>query len=98
MGRSITPKYAAKLYESGVHSTEFCWHCRIYGKPTVANLEKYIMAYIRSQYAGGCNEHLAKHFGRIMVPNSAYIRRNVRNGDDCGWDNNGGYALKHEWL
>lgn len=47
-----------------------------YGKPTAANLVKFVEGYMRSLEAGGSNAHLAKHYGFIPYPNWAKIVRN----------------------
>jgi len=45
------------------------------GRPTEANIGRYVEAYIQSQYRGGANNHLARDKGFILVPNSAQIVR-----------------------
>lgn len=76
MGRSITPKYA--VYMTG--STPFGWNSKQAGRPTDANLEKFVKGYAKSLEAGGVNEHVSKALGHIPYPTHAEIRRNVAGG------------------
>lgn len=75
MGRSTTPKYALT-----VDGIPMIWDCRTAGKPTAANLEKWIMAYAKSLELGGCNEHISKALGHIPYPRHAVIRQNRLGG------------------
>lgn len=43
------------------------------GPATPAVIEKWITAYVKSQYPGGPNEHIAKRLGYIDVPQRAEI-------------------------
>lgn len=40
-------------------------------------------------------EHAAKMLAHTAYPGLSF---NGRNGDQSGWDNDGGYALNHRWL
>lgn len=70
MGRSYTPPY--RVEHDG--STPSAWR-REYGKPTEANLSKFIQEYSRSLEAGGCNQHVSKPLGYIPYPSWARIVR-----------------------
>jgi hypothetical protein len=82
MGRIITPKYRLEIKpvpkpgRDGFYEfTAQAWEVKTKGKPTAANIEKYIRAFVESQKIGGCNEHLARSAGFIQVPNCARIVR-----------------------
>lgn len=62
MGRSVTPKYVFEietfLSRAGkVRHTSMIWR-KEYGRPTVANLDKWVTSYEESCKPGGCNAHL----------------------------------------
>jgi hypothetical protein len=68
-------------------STAAAWHVKDrhqvkgYGKPTEANLTKYIEAFIESLKPGGCNHHVSKALGYMPIPNWARIRVNCIGGE-----------------
>ena len=90
MGRSITPKY--RVEESPVRladgrlirSTDYAWR-REYGRPTEANLERFIDAMASSQKSGGANAHLAEAYGQIVVTSSARIVRQLDGEVVASW-------------
>ena len=41
---------------------------------------------------------LVYNLGWALFPEGFKVEGIGRNGDDSGWDNDGGYALKHRWL
>lgn len=51
---------------------------------------------------GGCGMdmglHLVYNLGRVLFPDGFAVEGRGRNGDMSGHDNDGGYALKHQWL
>jgi len=51
---------------------------------------------------GGCGVdmgfHLVYSLGRVLFPDGFKVEGRGRNGDTSGWDNDGGYALRHVWL
>lgn len=72
MGRTITPSYRVELMEHRIGScgpavSRMGWD----GRPTVANLERYVFAYVD----GGVNVHLSESLGYIPIPHSARIVR-----------------------
>lgn len=76
MGRTITPSYRVELMEHRVGSfgpavNRMGWD----GRPTVANLERYVFAYVDSLKAGGVNAHISESLGYIPIPHSARIVR-----------------------
>lgn len=75
MGRSKTSKYAVRVDGR----TASCWFVKENGAPTVANLTKYVRAYIDSLKSTGCNAHISKALGFMPIPNWAEI---VLNGTD----------------
>ncbi len=76
MGRSVTPPY--RLEMSGV--TAATWRVKAQygipgdGKPTEANLIKYIRAYAKSLESGS-NVHISKALGYVPYPTWARIVR-----------------------
>jgi hypothetical protein len=95
MGHSVTPKYALDIFETRMVDGRFqsvkaiealSWDIKRYGRPTPANLEKYVLAYGKSLEIGGANEHLSKELGYIPYPNRAVIRFNHSHGNPvCSW-------------
>lgn len=80
MGRSYTPPYVIEV--DGCQGA-MSWYVRaVYGtpangKPTAANLKKYMDSFLASMEPGGANAHLA----RIMrKPTWARIRENCSYG------------------
>lgn len=69
MGRTVTAKYRMEM----PGATAMSWFNKEKGKPTAANLEKYIHAYAKSLEPGGANEHVSEHFGYIPYPRWARI-------------------------
>ena len=51
---------------------------------------------------GGCGMDMGfevvYNLGRALFPKGFKVEGRGRNGDTSGWDNDGGYALKHRWL
>jgi hypothetical protein len=51
---------------------------------------------------GGCGMdmgfHLVYNLGHVLFPDGFAVEGRGRNGDMSGHDNDGGYALKHQWL
>jgi hypothetical protein len=78
MGRSVTPKYAMTV--DGNPETCFTWDCKRYGRPTVANIEKWVMAFAKSLEVGGSNAHLSESLGYIPYPRTVVVKYNERNG------------------
>jgi hypothetical protein len=63
MGRITTPKYAVEFFEvhtaSGpTHWTPMGWNSKQAGRPTPANLAKFIDGYEASTRPGGVNAHI----------------------------------------
>lgn len=86
MGRSTTPKYSFKIstYLSRVgkafHSS-MAWKSE-YGKPTTANIDKWVAKYEESLLPGGANAHLG--YDPVL---SVEIKKNVVNGEVVAtWD------------
>jgi hypothetical protein len=42
--------------------------------------------------------HVVYELGRALYPKGFKVEGRGRNGDTSGWDNDGGYALKSEWV
>lgn len=57
MGRSYTPAYAIEVVVDRGYWTPAAWPKQA-GRPTAANLAKYVALTEASTQAGGCNEHL----------------------------------------
>lgn len=51
---------------------------------------------------GGCGMDMGFHvvycLGRRLFPDGFAVEGTGRNGDTSGWDKDGGYALRHEWI
>lgn len=41
---------------------------------------------------------LVYDLSRVLFPTGFAVTGRGRNGDTSGWDNDGGYALRHKWL
>lgn len=77
MSKDTTPKYVLVIDNKEHQSME--WK-RSYGKPTTANLEKFIIVYAKSLETNGCNAHISKGLGFIPYPSKAKIKFNKTNG------------------
>ncbi len=75
MGRSFTPAYALV-----VDGQDFMWDVKRHGRPTEANLEKYVMTYAKSLEIGGSNVGISNALGYIPYPRAAKIVHNVHGG------------------
>ena len=79
MGTSRTPKYIVQLHTPGFYNTPSEWSVRgLYGgkgcgKPTDANLAKYVEQFEKSMLPGGANDHLAAKNYHVVA---AYIYLN----------------------
>jgi len=78
MGKSIKSKYALQIKSDG-YFTPMCWFVNQNGKPTQANLEKWVDAYHASLKPGGANAHLSNGPKGMPILNSAKIVTNDRN-------------------
>lgn len=58
----------------GTLSGTFEWRNKDYGKPSTANIEKYVVAGCKSLGKNGANYHIGKEHG-ISTPSSAEIIR-----------------------
>lgn len=78
MGKSVTPKYVVQINDGRGDNfkTPMTWNSRQSGRPTAANLEKYVKVYAKSLEQGGVNAHVSEALGFIPYPNSAEIRLN----------------------
>ena len=51
---------------------------------------------------GGCGMDMGfavvYDMGRVLFPEGFPVEGRGRNGDDSGWDKDGGYALRHSWM
>lgn len=79
MGRSTTPTYIVRIATrqsraGSVGHTAMAWSCKHCGRPTAANLAKWVHDLEASQMPGGCNAHL----GADPVTSAAIYR----NGSD----------------
>jgi hypothetical protein len=77
MGRTITPKYVLEMGGFTNHATTpSAWKGRI---PTVAELQRLVMAEVVSTMPGFINETIGLTYG-IQIPSFARIRENVPGG------------------
>lgn len=74
MGRIATSKYAVSITVPGYSYSLAAWRCNQSGRPTDANLTRYVQAFEASTQAGGCNAHLGEqHVTRAYIKvNSGY--------------------------
>ena len=91
MGRTSTPTYRMELEERRTASsnpavTRMAWDCRSKGRPTDANLERYVLAYADSLKAGGVNMHLSQSLGHMPIPHSARIVRQSTGQVVASWE------------
>lgn len=81
MGRTSTPTYVVEIEMPGYRYAPAAWRVSSavnapgYGKPTDANLARYVEKFEESTRPGGVNAHLG--FQRVTT---ARIRRNTSNG------------------
>lgn len=78
MGRSITPKYIVETTEQGGRKQQMIWRGR--GRPTAAQLERWVLEYLRSFQVGGVNEHISRAQGYIPHASRAVVRENNSGG------------------
>ena len=60
MSRDVTSRYAVQVIVPGYRYSPACWNCRRDGRPTAANLARYVESFEASTRAGGCNAHLGE--------------------------------------
>lgn len=88
MSKSYTPKYVVQTTYNKLDAnrgwikakTDSMEWKRSYGRPTEANLKKFIDSYNASLNVGGSNEHLAAAYGYIPYANGGSIRCNTAGG------------------
>jgi hypothetical protein len=70
--KNIAPKYVLEMTGLNYLQTPSCWKGRV---PSVAKLEREVMAFVVSTYEGYANEHIGKYYG-IQIPARAVVREN----------------------
>lgn len=68
-------KYQVTVTVPGRRYSPASWNCKRYGRPTEANLRKYVESFEASTRPGGCNAHLG-----IEVVARAEVRLNDGSG------------------
>jgi hypothetical protein len=89
MSKTITMKYALDIYETrmvegrfqSIKAVEISWDIKRFGRPTPANLEKFVLTYGKSLEIGGANAKISEDLGYIPYPNRAVIRFNHSHGN-----------------
>jgi hypothetical protein len=76
MGHTTTPKYQVVISEDN-GTWRSAWDSKHDGRPTDANLARYIGAYEASMQPGEVNEHLSQHLDHAPTVYSAMIRYNT---------------------
>jgi hypothetical protein len=84
MGRSSTPKYVIEVIEPRVRKDNsiahvpvvMIWEYKRHGKPTDANVKKYVHIYAKSFEPGGVNSGISQEIGYIPYPSRAFVRLN----------------------
>jgi hypothetical protein len=71
MSRTATSKYAVSITVPGYRYSLASWRCNQSGRPTDANLARYVEAFEASTRPGGCNAHLGEQY-----VSSAYVKVN----------------------
>lgn len=56
--RDTTTKYQVRIKVSGYGFPPMSWNCKRDGRPTGANLKKFVESFEASTRPGGCNAHL----------------------------------------
>ncbi len=87
MGRTITPTYRLEMEEQRAGSTSpamtrMAWK----GRPTDANLERYVFAYVDSLKSGGVNVHLSESLGYMPIPHAARVVRQSTGQVVASWE------------
>lgn len=75
MGRTTTPAYVVQIADGRYRYAGSAWVVATDGKPTEANLRRYVESFEASTRPGGANAHL----GEVRVLRAS-IRRNVPAG------------------
>jgi hypothetical protein len=76
VGRIVTPKWKLELRVAGPFViSPFVWR-REYGRPTAANLARFVAKFEEGTKPGGPNEHLG-----VTKVLAAEIKRNVAGGE-----------------
>ena len=78
----------------------------IYLTGYISKITSYKRTLISHKYEGlivdGCGMDMGfavvYDLGRTLYPKGFKVKGIGRNGDTSGWDNNGGYKLKHIWI
>ncbi len=71
MGRSTTPTFRAEVKCTNWNFSMFSWDCKIYGRPTQENVDRYRDKMNKSFQPGGSNYHVSKNRG--MVPHISEV-------------------------
>lgn len=74
MGRSYTPTYRLEWFDARGKSGAI-WDVLTMGRPSIPNLERYVLAMERSFEAGGANSRLSERLGYVPYANKAQIVR-----------------------
>lgn len=82
MGRVITPTYRVEAAVNVLGFSFFGWDCRINGRPTVKNAEKWRRATNESFQPNGVNWHVSQATG--VVPHITQVRIVAQKGPRTG--------------
>lgn len=82
MGKSYTPTFRVEYRDNTnaqiLSFNPMAWDCKMDGRPTVANLEKWRQGYNKSFNPGGVNFHVSKEIGVIIhISNAKLIRQST---------------------
>lgn len=61
--KTTTPTYTLQTESKLMSSPRMCWNVKVNGRPTVANIEKWVKGFNASLL--GINSHLTKLFGGV---------------------------------
>lgn len=78
MSKTHTPKYVVVL--DGKADQVMSWRVQEHGSADDKNLEKFVMAYVKSLETGGANAHISERLGHIPYPRTAEICHNYHGG------------------
>jgi hypothetical protein len=60
MSQTLTSKYQVRIFSPAHNYSPASWNCRRDGRPTDANLARYVESFEASTRPGGVNAHLGE--------------------------------------
>jgi len=78
MGKHSIPKYVVVF--DCKEDEALTWRVTDHGTANDKNLERFVMAYVKSLEPSGANAHISECLGHIPYPRMAEIRHNYHGG------------------